>query len=134
MAPNWTVQESEIESRQGNEFSLLHIVQTGSGAYPASHPMRTASSISMVKRLRLGREADQLPPTVTELKKRGSIHPLFPAPLWHSVLLFKHRDSFTLHMYNICVGVIFVIVLRQLRATITTTFISLNCFANRNTH
>jgi hypothetical protein len=29
------------ESRLGQEFSLLHIVQTGSGAYLASYPMGT---------------------------------------------------------------------------------------------
>jgi hypothetical protein len=28
-----------FESRQGQEFSLLHVVQTGSGARPASYLM-----------------------------------------------------------------------------------------------
>jgi hypothetical protein len=28
----------------GSEFSLLHVVQTGSGAHPASYPMGTGSS------------------------------------------------------------------------------------------
>jgi hypothetical protein len=30
----------------GSEFSLLHIVQTDSGAYPASHPMGTEDSFT----------------------------------------------------------------------------------------
>jgi hypothetical protein len=32
------------ESRQDQEFSLLHSVQTGSGAHPASYTMGTGSS------------------------------------------------------------------------------------------
>jgi hypothetical protein len=32
---------SEFESRQGQEFSLLHVVQAGSGAHPTSYPMGT---------------------------------------------------------------------------------------------
>jgi hypothetical protein len=35
---------SEFESRYGQEFSLLHVVQTGSGAHPASYPMGTGGS------------------------------------------------------------------------------------------
>jgi hypothetical protein len=36
--------ELEFESRKGLEFSVLHIVQTGSGAHPASYPMGTECS------------------------------------------------------------------------------------------
>jgi hypothetical protein len=36
---DWTTKGSEFESRYGQEFSLLHVVQTGSGAHPASYPM-----------------------------------------------------------------------------------------------
>jgi hypothetical protein len=32
---------AEFESRQGQEFSPLHVVQTGSGAHQASYPMGT---------------------------------------------------------------------------------------------
>jgi hypothetical protein len=39
----WTTEESEIESRKGHEFSILHIIQTGSGAHPASCPMDTGA-------------------------------------------------------------------------------------------
>jgi hypothetical protein len=35
----WTTEGSEFESRWGQEFSLLHIVQTASGAHPASYQM-----------------------------------------------------------------------------------------------
>jgi hypothetical protein len=31
----------ELESQQGQEFSFLHIIQTGSGAHPALHPLGT---------------------------------------------------------------------------------------------
>jgi hypothetical protein len=31
----------EFESRWGQEFSLLHIAQTGSGVHPASYPSVT---------------------------------------------------------------------------------------------
>jgi hypothetical protein len=32
---------SEFEFRQGQEFSLLYVVQTGSGVHPTSYPMGT---------------------------------------------------------------------------------------------
>jgi hypothetical protein len=40
----WTTEGSEFESRQGQEFSLLHVVQAGSGAHPTSYPMGTRGS------------------------------------------------------------------------------------------
>jgi hypothetical protein len=43
------------DSQQGQIFSLLHSVQTGSGAQPASYPVGTGSYF-------LGCEADHLPP------------------------------------------------------------------------
>jgi hypothetical protein len=33
-----------FDSRQGQAFSLLHTVQTGSGAYPSSYPVGTMGS------------------------------------------------------------------------------------------
>jgi hypothetical protein len=47
--------------------SLHHVVQTGSGAHPASYTMGTGDSFSGVKRP--GREADHSPPTNAEVKK-----------------------------------------------------------------
>jgi hypothetical protein len=34
----------DFESRKGQEFSLLHVVLTGSGAHPASYPISTGDS------------------------------------------------------------------------------------------
>jgi hypothetical protein len=39
LATGWTAKESGFKSRQGYEFSLPHVVQTGSGVHPASYPM-----------------------------------------------------------------------------------------------
>jgi hypothetical protein len=58
---------SEFESQKGQEFSLLHVVQTGSGVNPPSYPMGTGALSSEVKRL--GREADHSPPASAEVKK-----------------------------------------------------------------
>jgi hypothetical protein len=44
LATGWTTERSEFESRQSQEFSLLHVVWTGSGAHPASYPLSTGSS------------------------------------------------------------------------------------------
>jgi hypothetical protein len=63
----WTTEGSEFESRYGQEFSLLHVVQTGSGVHPTSYPTCIGGSFSGGKRL--GREADHSPPTSTEVKK-----------------------------------------------------------------
>jgi hypothetical protein len=40
----WTTEGSEFESRYDKEFSLLHVVQTGSGVHPTSCPMDTGGS------------------------------------------------------------------------------------------
>jgi hypothetical protein len=39
---------SEFESLYGQEFSLLHVFQTGSEAHPASYPMGTGCSFPWV--------------------------------------------------------------------------------------
>jgi hypothetical protein len=62
-----TTKESEFESGYGQEFSLLRVVQTGSGVQPASYPMSAGGSFPRVKRQ--GREADHWPPTSAEIKK-----------------------------------------------------------------
>jgi hypothetical protein len=38
-----------VGSRLSQEFSLLNVVQTGSGAHPASHPTGTGGSFPGVK-------------------------------------------------------------------------------------
>jgi hypothetical protein len=50
-----------------SEFSLLHIVQTDSGAQPASYPMGTRGSFPEGKVA--GHEAYHSPPTSAEVKK-----------------------------------------------------------------
>jgi hypothetical protein len=60
------------------EFSLLHSVQTGSGAHPASYPNGTWGSIPGVKRK--GYEADHSPPPSAEVKNGEDIPPLPHTP------------------------------------------------------
>jgi hypothetical protein len=65
---SWTTEGSDFETRQGQEFSLLYVVQTGSGVHPTSYPMDTGGYLySGIKRP--GREADHSPPTSAEIKK-----------------------------------------------------------------
>jgi hypothetical protein len=59
--------ELEFESRWGLEFSLIHVVQTGSGGHPASYPTGKEGFSPGVKRSR--READNTPATSAEVKK-----------------------------------------------------------------
>jgi hypothetical protein len=40
---------SDFESQYGQEFSLLYVVQTGSGVHPTSYPMDTGGSFPGVK-------------------------------------------------------------------------------------
>jgi hypothetical protein len=55
----------------GEEFSLLHVVQTGSGGHPASYPVATGGGGGGISPgvKRPGREADHSPPTSAEVKK-----------------------------------------------------------------
>jgi hypothetical protein len=57
----------EFESWQDQEFSLLHIIQTGSGVHPSSYPMGMGTLSQGVKQQ--GREADHSPQTSAEVKK-----------------------------------------------------------------
>jgi hypothetical protein len=68
--------------QSSQEFSVLHVVQTGSRVHPTPFPMGTVGSFRGVNRS--GREADQSPPVSTEVKKYGSIHPLPHTPSWVS--------------------------------------------------
>jgi hypothetical protein len=60
-------EDSEFESRYSQKCSLLYVVQTGSGAHPASYPMGTGNYFSEVKRQ--VHEADHSRPTSAEVKK-----------------------------------------------------------------
>jgi hypothetical protein len=63
-----------------SDFSLLHSVQTGSGAHPYSYPIGTAGSFGGIKRP--GREADHSPPFSVEVKNGGAIPQLPHTSLW----------------------------------------------------
>jgi hypothetical protein len=65
---------------RGRNFSLLHSVQTGSGAHPASSPMDTSGVKWAV------READHTPPSSAEVNNGGVIPPL--------PIRLKHGDNF----------------------------------------
>jgi hypothetical protein len=64
---SWTGEGLKFESQQGREFSLLKVVQTESGAHPASYPMVTGGSFQGGKASR--READHSTSTSIEDKK-----------------------------------------------------------------
>jgi hypothetical protein len=51
----------------GSEFSLLHVVQTGSGTHPTSYPMGTGDIFLGIKRP--GREGGHSLPASAEAKK-----------------------------------------------------------------
>jgi hypothetical protein len=70
-----------LTSRQGQEFTVFHSVQTGCGAHPASHPVDTGSDFPRAKRS--GREAAQLPPTSIEVKNGGAVLPLPHMSSWY---------------------------------------------------
>jgi hypothetical protein len=83
VATGWTTKESEFESQWGQEFSLLHVVQTSSGAHLASCPMGTGVlfpcwcsgwGLKLTTHLQL----------VLRSRKLGSIHPLPHTSSWHS--------------------------------------------------
>jgi hypothetical protein len=62
MVTAWKPEGSEFESRQGQEYSLFPVIQTDSGAHPASYPIGTVE-----KRPRC--DADHSPPASAEVKK-----------------------------------------------------------------
>jgi hypothetical protein len=58
-------------SRPGRVKNYLHVVQTGSGAHPASYPVGTGGASPGVKRP--GSEADHSPPSSAGVKNGGAI-------------------------------------------------------------
>jgi hypothetical protein len=70
-ATGWT---AGFMSWQEQGYSLLHSVQTGSGAHPASCPAVTEGYSPGVKGL--GREADHTPQSTAEVKNGGDTSPL----------------------------------------------------------
>jgi hypothetical protein len=49
--------------------------------------------------MRHGREADQSPPFIAEVRTGGAIPPLPNTSSWHGAQLMKYRDSFTFSAY-----------------------------------
>jgi hypothetical protein len=90
----WTIEGSEFESRWRQVFSLLHIVQTGSGAHPAYYRMGTKALSPGVKRP--GREADHSSPTSTEVKKTW-IYPSTPPYVFISRRQDLREQQFLYH-------------------------------------
>jgi hypothetical protein len=84
LATSWTTEVSEFEPRLGQEFSLLHVVQTGSGTHPASYPMGTGGFFLGV--VWTGREADHSLPTSAEFRKT-LIYTSTPPIRLHGVVL-----------------------------------------------
>jgi hypothetical protein len=41
LATGWTTEETKFQSRLSQEFSILHVVQTGSEVHPTSYSMGT---------------------------------------------------------------------------------------------
>jgi hypothetical protein len=68
---------------EARDISLLHSVQTGSGAHPASHPMGTGVPSSWIKLP--GREDDHSPSSSAEVKNNG-LYLHFPIRI-HGVVL-----------------------------------------------
>jgi hypothetical protein len=60
---SWRTEESEFEPRQGQEFPLLHVVQT----HPTSYRMGSRGYFPGVKRQE--REAEHLPSISAEVKE-----------------------------------------------------------------
>jgi hypothetical protein len=68
LVKGWTTEGSEFESRWGQEFSFLHVIQTGSGA-PTQPPIEGVPGALSPGVKWQGREADHSPPTNAEVKK-----------------------------------------------------------------
>jgi hypothetical protein len=79
LAIGWTAKGSEFESWLGQEFSLLCVIQTSSGAHPASYPMSRGGSFPGGKAAR----AWSWPFIVRRSRKYWSIHPLSHTS-WHT--------------------------------------------------
>jgi hypothetical protein len=72
LATGWTTDRSEFESWYSQEFSLLYVVQPGSGVHPTSYTVGTGCSFPRVKLP--GREADYSLPSSAEVKKNVDLY------------------------------------------------------------
>jgi hypothetical protein len=70
-------------SAGAKELSLLHSIQTGSGAHPASYPMGTGGFFPGLKQP--GCEYHHAPPCSADVMNGGAIPPLPHISSWKSV-------------------------------------------------
>jgi hypothetical protein len=75
---------------RARDFSLLHSVQTSSGAHPASYPVGVGGSFPW------GCEGEYSHPSSVKVKNGGVISPFPHTSSWCVALSVKHRDNFTL--------------------------------------
>jgi hypothetical protein len=73
---DWTDERFEFESRQGQNFSPLHVVQTYYGVQPAAYSMSTVGFFLGDKAA--GRKTDQSSPTSAEVKNTWVYIPTLP--------------------------------------------------------
>jgi hypothetical protein len=78
IATSYGLDDRGVGVRWGQEFSLLHVVQTGSGVHPTSYPMATGGSFP--RGVKLTTDFQLVPRS----RKCGSIHLLPHTPSWRS--------------------------------------------------
>jgi hypothetical protein len=80
------------------DFSLLHSIQTDSGAHPASYQWVSGALSPAI--MRPGCEADHSPRSSAEVKNGGAIPPLPHACSWLGASLMKPRDNFNSYLLH----------------------------------
>jgi hypothetical protein len=81
-----------LNLRQGQDFSFLHSIQTGSRAHPNFYSMDTGDLSPGIKRP--GREAYRSSPCCVPVKNYRAITTLPQMSLWRGAKLITHRNSF----------------------------------------
>jgi hypothetical protein len=86
-------------------FSLLHVVQTDSGAQPASYTIGTGGGFFSPEVKWQGRESEHSTPVNDEVKKNVNLYIYFPICL-HVVVpyLVKHTENFTFFTFLLCLS------------------------------
>jgi hypothetical protein len=83
-----------LESRNGQEISLPHVVDTGPKVLPDCYTMGTGGNSLGIKRPDRG--TDHQTQTSAEVKKTWTCAVTLQKCSWRSALLVKHRDSFSI--------------------------------------
>jgi hypothetical protein len=84
----------EFSSRQGEEFSFLRVVQTGSGVHPISYVTGTGCSFSAGK-------AGRSPPNSAETKKMWVYTSIPPHVGMGVVLTLAQGQSYLFYLYSL---------------------------------